>query len=200
MKRNVVLILLIFALCVISVIGYRSLHNRITVVESDSRAWVIPFHTVEGLEQDPNLDLIIKGTVSSNTNPRLIVGNISSDPPMQYWVMETDVRIDEVIRTHGNIKDRDMIKVLEPTYIVENSNVFDPGKTEYPLNHYLKAAPGGKYIFYLAWNDKQKAYWVYADYQGKYNIDGRDKREVNLEQTNSRYQSLKESVLDKYVK
>lgn len=199
MKKGVLnLSVLFIGVCSSFVIWYGVNSDKITVVESGSRAWIISYDKVEDLEKAPDIDLIIKGTVTSKTQPRLIVGNTPSNPPLQYWAMVTSVQIDEILRADHRIADQITVDILEPTYIKNNDSLFQPGKTEFPLNNYLKALPGRSYIFYLSWNEKQQAYWVHGDHQGKFNIDDKDERELSFELGNHSYQSLKQSVLEKY--
>lgn len=168
--------------------------NKISVVDTGDRAWVIPYSNVEELEKD--VDLIIEGVVTSNTHPRIIDGS-QVFPEFNYKTMQTDVKVQSVLKSNGKVEHGQTIKILEPTFIVDNG-LFTPGKTEYSGTDYRKALSGKQYLLFLVWNEQLQAYWVHASHQGKFNLDGSDQREQEIANTNQDYKNLKNSVLSKY--
>lgn len=173
----------------------------INVEQSGSgRGWVILYESIDELEQTPDVHLIVKATVTSHSVPRTIKTSTTANPPLHYRVTATEAVIEEVIRQDRNVREGDVITILEPTYAADSDHLLLPGTKEYPLHSYRKALAKRTYLFYLSWNEAQHAYEVHADYQGKYNLDGRDFRERDFEQMNAGYRSLKEAVLAKYEK
>ncbi|GAA3407813.1 hypothetical protein GCM10020370_40750 [Paenibacillus hodogayensis] len=192
-KRLTVSVLATLLLASVGTILYSIEDNKISIKEVHASAWVIPYNSLQELEKDPKVNVIVEGTVTENTSPRKITGNQS---PVNYNAMLTEIKIDKIIKSDGKIDNNKTVFILEPTFLEDNGIL--PGKTEYPMFDYLKATPGRKYIFYLAWNDSQQAYWVHGANQGKYNIDGKDQRELITESNIENYHNLKKSVLEKY--
>ncbi|TNJ64828.1 hypothetical protein FE784_18450 [Paenibacillus hemerocallicola] len=193
-RRISVTLLATLSLCLIITIAYSIADKKVTVKPVHASTWQIQHKNLEELESARDVGLIIEGTVTNNTNPRKIE---SQNSPVKYTAMLTEIKIDKIIKSDGKVVDQSKpLLILEPTYIEDNGLM--PGKTEYPMFNYYKASPGNKYIFYLSWDEKQQAYWVYAGSQGRYNIDGKDQREKEIETTQENYRNLKISVLEKY--
>ncbi|MEF2244211.1 hypothetical protein [Paenibacillus sp. IITD108] len=92
------------------------------------------------------------------------------------------------------LKEGEIIKILEPTYTV--SNGIAPGVTRFNYEDYIKMEPQRKYVLFLKWDDKRKAYWVNSLEQGKFNVDNTDKRELLMSSGNTQYEKLKKDVMD----
>lgn len=183
----------VVVLCLLLAAFYIVKDRQITV-QTTSREWVIPFEHVLELESIPDV-LVIEGTVTSRTLPRLIT---SSQTPVEYKVMVTEVRVNKWLRKDTRSADKQTLTILEPTYLTDNGGLFAPGQTEHPIGDYRKAEAGKTYIFYLVWAENQQAYWVTASHQGKFNIDGTDRREKELEHQLEAYRLLKQEVLERY--
>ncbi|RKN71184.1 hypothetical protein [Paenibacillus ginsengarvi] len=184
----------VVVLCLLLAVIYIVKDRQIMVQATSSREWVIPYNHVLELESIPDV-LVIEGTVTSRTLPRHIT---SSRTPVDYKVMVTEVQVNRWLRKDTRSTDKHTLTILEPTYLTDNGGLFAPGQTEYPIGDYRKAEAGKTYIFYLVWAENQQAYWVAASHQGKFNVDGTDRREKELEHRLEAYRLLKQEVLERY--
>ncbi|CAG7647538.1 hypothetical protein ACFQI7_20305 [Paenibacillus allorhizosphaerae] len=182
------------SVCLMIAAWYMDADRKITVRESGSTAWVIPYAHAEDLIHEPAVHLIVKATVTSHTLPRIYEADARIGIVRR--VMFTDIHVDQVLKSDAKIAAPTTITIVEPTYIEDNG--FKPGKTEYPSGSYRKAEAGLKYIFFLAWSDKLQSYEVYARHQGKFNLGGTDLRERELEAMLENYRSLKAEVLQSF--
>lgn len=182
-------------LCLISIAWYLYTDQQITVNEVGTQAWVIPFSNVDDLINHPQANLIVKATVTSNSQPKTYV--LEEKIGIERKRMFTEVIVDQVLKCDNRVTSSQSISIIEPTYITDNG--LKPGKTEFPTGLYRKAGSGKTYIFLLTWNEQQQAYNLYGVHQGKYNIDGSDSRESEIEMINENYRLLKASIKERLL-
>ncbi|WP_025025656.1 hypothetical protein [Caldalkalibacillus mannanilyticus] len=56
-----------------------------------------------------------------------------------------------------------------------------------------------RYILFLHFDDTVGAYYIIGLYQGKYNVDGRDKKEKKFLDSYEHYKKLRKEVESKYI-
>ncbi|MCA0754247.1 hypothetical protein KP806_04250 [Paenibacillus sp. N4] len=183
---------LVLACLLFLMFWYVKADQKITVVEgASSQAWLIPYEDAESLTND--VDLVVTGTVMPGMSQTISIPSVAGG---SRHYTATEIKVEQVLKNNGQAAENQTLPIVEPTYIIDKGLV--PGKIEFPLEHYRKALPGGKYLLFLKWSDNLQKYWVHAGYQGKYNLDGKDVREMELSVEIPKYVQLKEKVKQKY--
>ena len=86
----------------------------------------------------------------------------------------TDIKIDKVIKGDQKLQNT-IYQVAEPTYVVDNG--ISPGTTRFSYEEYTPIQSGATYILFI--KESSGKNWVNALYQGKYNIDEKDRAEIH---------------------
>lgn len=159
----------------------------------EAKANHIIFETVEELYNDS--DLIVVGEVLEDKVNYAAEYNsdtiMLSDPFVGFT--STNIKINKVIKADAVRQEeynKKNVNVLEPLFIRDN--------TLFTYEDYTELVEGAKYILFLKYSEKHKAYWGNSIYQGKYNIDNKDIKEKGLEIQNQHYKDLKSEVKKKY--
>lgn len=159
----------------------------------EAKANHLIFETVEELYSDS--DLVVVGEVLKNkvnyagqiSNESLKVSN-----PFDGFTL-TNIKVSKILKADAERLvevDNKNVNVLEPLFIRDN--------TVFTFEDYTELVEGANYILFLKYSEEHKAYWVNTLYQGKYNIDNKDKKEKSLEFNNQHFKELKDQVINKY--
>lgn len=164
-------------------------HDDIPAFSRD--AWIYQYKNAEELLSSPDIHLAVEATVLPNTKPYTIIYEQPSKVVLHNTL--TDVRVDRVLKsTRGDVFPRQTIPIIETTSFSEDEEL---GTIEVGLEGYRKAKSGLQYLFLLSWNEQEEKYHIMAAHFGKYNLDGRDKRERAFEETDERYARVKRDML-----
>ncbi len=112
----------------------------------------------------------------------------------------TPVDVKKVVK--GSFSEK-QVKVIEAGAVVEEA-----GKTKYIMarENFSPLQKNSKYLLFLKKIDPSTypnladVYSIISINQGKFNADGTDKKELDVEGKNDRYKKLKESTLEKFKK
>lgn len=174
---------------IILIVVNNNMHDDIPVVSRD--AWIYQYKSAEELLSSPGIHLAVEATVLPNTKPYTIIYEQPSKVVLHNTL--TDVRVDRVLKsTQGNVYPRQTIPIIESTSFSEDDEF---GTIEVGLEGYRKAKSGLQYLFLLSWNEQEQKYHIMAAHFGKYNLDGKDKRERAFEETDERYAWVKRDML-----
>lgn len=161
------------------------------IIVRSSSAWIYPYSSAEELLNDCDVHLVVEATVLPNSQPYTIINEKPTKIVLNRTL--TDIRIERILKnTRGDVNVNQIIPIIETTSFKEDKEL---GRIEIPLEDYRKAKNGLKYLLLLSWNTQEQKYHIFAAQYGKYNLDYKDNREIEVEKHNERYLMLKKDVL-----
>jgi hypothetical protein len=171
--------------------GYFVADKNIVQAQS-AEAYYISYENVADRVQ--NADMIIEATLAGT--PQNFVVNDKDGFISGYTL--SNIQINKVFKGNAKFSAGQSINIREPYFVVENGLM--PGKTELTMEDYTKMQQDSRYILFLQWNEANNVYDISSLHEGKFNIDGKDVKEVEKSTHNVQYKKLKDAVIENYAK
>ncbi|WP_025026060.1 hypothetical protein [Caldalkalibacillus mannanilyticus] len=147
---------------------------------------LITYDTYEELEEIAHLVIEVTATDDSK--------NVLTATDNGYTL--TKVIVKHIVKEDKNneMKKGEKIEVAEPFFLVDN----DGKPVRYTYADYTPLEKGNHYLLFLWFDEKIGSYYIYGGYQGKYNLDSKDKKEKEKSDHNEHYRKLKQEVKTKH--
>ncbi|WP_342575740.1 hypothetical protein [Paenibacillus sp. FSL M8-0142] len=153
----------------------------------------IAFDTIEELDQAA--DVIVIGSPIKDFEDREHMAQYFEDGMIQDFYTMTELRIEKVIKQPDGIDIGEMMELIEPLSIIEESG---NQKTKIIMDDYRELKKGSRYILFLKDNTFGQ-YSIINMNNGKFNLDNTDDSDMPMGQQDLAFKtSLKNQVLRKY--
>ncbi|WFD09427.1 hypothetical protein [Tepidibacter hydrothermalis] len=168
-KKIIIIVALTVFLATVIIGGYEATHKYIKTVKSHPN--IIMYENFDKLHN--NADVVVIAKVIGNRE------NIVDGKDLgQNGYTLTEIEIKNILKNNKSHKldVNDKIKMTEPYYIMKD-DMFKPDIKNI-IDGYTELKDDCIYTLALAWNDEANTYSTKGVYQCKYNIDGKDKEEL----------------------
>ncbi|MFD0698544.1 hypothetical protein ACFQZT_31200 [Paenibacillus sp. GCM10027628] len=189
-KKKVSIGLLTLALLAGGTSYYSLVYNKVTTIVGYER--VVPYNDLQSLEK--NAEIILIATPTNDFEGRdhkatYFPGGKSSNTIQDAYTL-TNIKVQKVIKSNGEVSEDKTIKVIEPVGLIQEIT----GKKKLTVDDYSEMEKGKKYVVFLKKNT-QGQYSIMSSAYGKYNLDNADTKDTTDIQNR---ENIKKEIKSKY--
>src|SRR5690606_15912105 len=145
-------------------------------------------------ELEKNAEIILIGSPTKPFLEREHEATYSADGSLEDYFTRTEIKIDKVLKNDSDLKlkKEGLFEIVEPAVGLINSN---NELLKFKTGPYNELEIGSVYLILLTKN-MNNDYAVTLNVLGKYNIDGTDKKDQNVEAYHHEYESWKDKKIN----